>query len=80
MYKIYFQESINENTYSIVELIIDDNGLSMNWSFKRKYFIKEYNLKDCLALSNIMECEAHRELFITGLKEKIRQYEKGENK
>ena len=48
----------------------------LNRLFKRKYFIKKYGLKDCLALLNIIECEAHRELFIKGLKEKINQYKK----
>lgn len=45
----------------------------LNRLFKRKYFIKRYDLKDCLAILNIIECEAHRELFIKGLKERIRK-------
>ena len=34
----------------------------------KKYFIKKYNLKSLLAIQNIIECEAHRELLINGLK------------
>ena len=45
----------------------------LNRFFKRKFFIKKYKLKDCLAILNIIECEAHRELFIKGLKERIRK-------
>ena len=50
----------------------------LNRLSKRKYFEKKYNKKDCLALLNIIECEAHRELFIRGLKEKIKEYQNGD--
>ena len=44
----------------------------LNRLFKRKFFYKTYNAKDCIRILNAIECEAHRELFIAGLKEKIR--------
>ena len=44
----------------------------LNRIFNRKYFIKIYNKKDCLEILNYIECEAHRELFIKGLKNKIK--------
>lgn len=48
----------------------------LNRLFNRKYFIKTYNKKDCLAILNCIECEAHRELFIKGLKNKIKKDDK----
>ena len=44
----------------------------LNRIFNRKYFVKIYNKKDCLEILNYIECEAHRELFIRGLKNKIK--------
>ena len=43
----------------------------LNRIFNRKFFTKIYNKKDCLEILNYIECEAHRELFIKGLKNKI---------
>ena len=43
-----------------------------NRVFNRKFFLKTYNKVDCLRILNIIECEAHRELLIKGLKEKIK--------
>lgn len=43
----------------------------LNRIFKRKFFLKTYNKVDCLRILNIIECEAHRELLICGLKSKI---------
>lgn len=45
----------------------------LNRLFNRQFFIKKYVLRDLLAILNIIECEAHRELFIRGLKERINQ-------
>lgn len=47
-----------------------------NRIFKRKYFTKIYSKQDCIRILNILECEAHRELFIEGLKNKINEGEK----
>lgn len=44
----------------------------------KKYFIKKYNLKTLLAIENIVECEAHRELLINGIKE-LKKQKKGYN-
>ena len=43
----------------------------LNRILNRKFYLKTYNKKDCLKILNIIECEAHRELLIRGLKEKI---------
>lgn len=43
----------------------------LNRAFNRTFFTKTYNKIDCLRILNIIECEAHRELLIKGLKEKI---------
>lgn len=45
----------------------------LNRIFNRKFFIKTYNKIDCLRILNIIECEAHRELLICGLKSKINE-------
>lgn len=39
----------------------------------RKFFEKTYNKRDCVRILNIIECEAHRELFIEGLKRKLKE-------
>ncbi|MBR5227164.1 MAG: CapA family protein [Clostridia bacterium] len=44
----------------------------LNRLFNREYFVKTYKKEDCLNILNIIECEAHRELLITGLKERIK--------
>ncbi len=43
---------------------------------KRKYYLSKYKKEDLLAILNIIECEAHRELFIRGLKERIKDVSK----
>ncbi len=43
----------------------------LNKITKKKYILNKYSKKDCLAILNFIECEAHRELLIKGLKEKI---------
>ena len=43
----------------------------LNRILNRKFYLKTYNKKDCLKILNIIECEAHIELLIRGLKEKI---------
>ena len=47
----------------------------LNRIFNGKFFLKKYNKNDCLKILNIIECEAHRELLITGLKERIKNFE-----
>ncbi len=75
-----YSEFANKNINSYLHMA---SGIRMynrilNRLSKRKYFEKKYNKKDCLALLNIIECEAHRELFIRGLKEKIKEYQNGD--
>ena len=41
-----------------------------------KFYEKIYKKGDYIGISNIIECEAHRELLITGLKGKIKELEK----
>ncbi len=43
----------------------------MNKISKKRYYLKRYNKKNLLKILNIIECEAHRELFIKGLKDVI---------
>lgn len=38
---------------------------------KNKYILNKYSKNDCLAILNFIQCEAHREMLIEGLKEKI---------
>ena len=45
----------------------------LNFLFQKQFFKKIYNKQDCLRLLNIIECEAHRELFIAGLKINIKK-------
>ena len=41
-----------------------------------KYYERRYNLSDYVAILNYLECEAHRELLIEGIKNKIHELEK----
>ena len=45
----------------------------------RKFFLKKYNLRSLLAIQNIIECEAHRELLINGIEIYISQIEGEKN-
>lgn len=44
----------------------------MNRLSHGKYYINRYKKKDLLKILNMIECEAHRELFIEGIKERIK--------
>jgi len=43
----------------------------LNKLTNKNYILNKYSKKNCLAILNFIECEAHRELFIQGLKENI---------
>ena len=45
----------------------------------KKYYLHKYKLKDYIRILNIVECEAHRELLINGLKNKIKELTKNGN-
>ncbi len=71
-YKEFASQELNKYLHMSTGLRLYNRIL--NRLFNRKYFVNRYKLKDCLALLNIIECEAHRELFIKGLKERILKY------
>mgnify|MGYP004504972145 FL=1 len=48
----------------------------INKFFIHHFYEKIYKNDDYIGISNIIECEAHRELLITGLKAKIKELEK----
>ena len=68
-YKKFALKKLNE--YLNISNKVRFSKKILNRLFKRQYFYKTYNAVDCVRLLNIIECEAHRELFIEGLKEKI---------
>lgn len=77
-YKCFAQENLN--MYLHMSSGIRLYNRILNKIFKRRYFLRKYNKKDCLAILNIIECEAHRELFIEGLKQRIDELDgKGKN-
>ena len=43
----------------------------LNRLLNRQFFVKTYNKAECLRILNIIQCEAHRELFIKGLEDRI---------
>lgn len=73
-YKNFSMKKLNEYLHICTGVRLYNRIL--NRLFNRKFFIKRYKQRDCLAILNIIECEAHRELFVRGLKEKIKQYKK----
>lgn len=73
-YKNFAMSKLNE--YLHISTGVRLYNRILNRLFKRKFFIKKYMQKDLLAILNIIECEAHRELFIKGLKERINQLKK----
>ena len=50
----------------------------INKFIKHNFYEKIYKKNDYLGILNIIECEAHRELLITGLKAKIKELENKE--
>ena len=73
-YKEFSMKKLNEYLHICTGVRLYNRIL--NRLFKRKFFVKKYKLRDLLVILNIIECEAHRELFIKGLKEKIKQDKK----
>ena len=55
------------NGYGFVEKILN----KLYKIFGKKYLYEKYNKQKSLDLLNSLQCEAHRELFIQGLKEHI---------
>lgn len=46
-----------------------------NKLYKGNFYLKLYKKNDLLKILNVIECEAHRELFINGLKNRIKELE-----
>ena len=61
-----FEEMLQAN---ILQMLDCYAGLFFQWKIDGEK--RPYNKKDCLKILNIIECEAHRELFVQGLKRKI---------
>lgn len=74
-----YNEFSRKNLNSYLHICNGKNFLSrvLNVVLKRKYFIKKYKIQDCLSLYNIVKCEAHRELFLNGLKQRIDELKNG---
>ncbi len=72
-----YREFAEKNLNSYLSILNKNRFLKkvVNRIFKRKYFEKKYKMKDYLSILNIIECEAHRELLICGLKNKINELE-----
>lgn len=78
-YDKFANEMLFTYLYSISELrsnilLRAINKLTRN-RFGKWYLFNKYNKKSLLMLQNYLECEAHRELFITGVKNRIKNEE-----
>lgn len=81
--KEILEENFIENNYKEFSMEMLDgylyNFCGMNkwlrridkYIFKKYFFKKIYNAKKLIALQNFIECEAHRELLLKGIKERI---------
>lgn len=68
-YKEFSKEMLPNYLYGLNKMNLIEKVL--NKITKKKYILNKYGKKECLAILNFIECEAHRELLIKGLKEKI---------
>ncbi len=73
LYEEYNRYSINQ----LYKYLVDLNGYSFLKKVYRKLFgvNKLYNKKDLLNIQNILQCDAHRELLLEAIKEKLQRGE-----
>lgn len=69
-YKKFALDSLNHYLFVIHRITFINRVF--NKLFRKKFYRKLYSNDDKLALLNFIECEAHRELLIKGLKEDIK--------
>ena len=72
-----YSKFANKNINMYLGIMNKPNVLkrALNKLLKRKFYTKLYDKKKCLQILNVIECEAHRELFTQGLKERIKGFE-----